>query len=186
MKPHFNFLSTAFFPKRLLIYPVIVMIGISQSSCFRHFYQSNTTHVVNADTLERLQAGKKYFIVHSPGSVFELKDVQVKDGFLTAKRDSLDPRYDQYLNPIEDKPNPFPGREKHTCFSMVHLYTNTSFEGSELISLSTDQISRMDVYGPDNEATAHSRAMSIGGITLGLITTFIGMGFISSNNLNAF
>ena len=69
---------------------------------------------------------------------------------------------------------------------MVHLYTNTSFEGSELISLSTDQISRMDVYGPDNEATAHSRAMSIGGITLGLITTFIGMGFISSNNLNAF
>lgn len=62
MKPHFNFLSTAFFPKRLLIYPVIVMIGISQSSCFRHFYQSNTTHVVNADTLERLQAGKNILL----------------------------------------------------------------------------------------------------------------------------
>ena len=56
--------------------------------------------------------------------------------------------------------------EKKACVTEVHLYTDSSFEESN-VRLNYSQINRMDVYGLDKKAIRGSRITGIVVITLG-------------------
>jgi hypothetical protein len=162
---------------------LLVFLALSLSSCFRHYYQTNTTLHVDADSLKVLQAENKTFVVHTPAGPFALKDVKVDRLDISGEKDFLRPASDHLLNPRGETKNPVSRTEKKTCFSEVHLYTDSTFEGTSHVSLTYNQIRRMDIYGPDKKATSES---TIGGVVLITVSTaaVIGIGAVIVNSMN--
>jgi hypothetical protein len=170
------------FPARLVMnYAILIIVVISQSSCFRQYYQTNTTHQVYADTLRQLQAENKHFIVHTPAGPFALKGIILSSENLSAEKDFLNAKNDRLLNPPGETKNPMSRAEKIVCTTEVHLYTERNFEGTDHVNLSYNQINRMDVYGLDKKAIRGSRITGIVVITLG-VAALVGLVAIAANS----
>ena len=166
MKPNFDYLTGIFSQRRFKFYFVLALFACSLSSCFKRYYQTNTTQTVDARTLEQLQAQKKLFIIHTPVSAFALKNVKVDSSTLSGIKDSLGAQYDPYLNPLSDKADPMARKDREMALYEVHIYTKTVFESNDPVNLNISQIDRMDVYGKDIDANRKSNMESIIGITV--------------------
>jgi hypothetical protein len=174
-----------FFPsKHLLNYLILMLLLVSQSSCFRHYYITNTTQSVKADTLKQLMNAKKQFIVHTPAGVFGLKNVKEDNDSLTGDKVSLDPRYDRYLNPEKDSANLVLRKEQYLVFEEVHLYTKNSFKGTGPVNLAINQIYRMDVYSRDRKAIKNSRTLSIVGLSIAAAGLIVGLNLLNQPTSN--
>jgi hypothetical protein len=183
MKQIINALASLFPFFRHGSFFLLAFLTLSLSSCFRHYYQTNTTQHVNADSMKLLQAEKKTFIVHTPAGPFALKDVKVYSQDISGEKDFLRPVSDRLLNPQGATKNRMSRAEKKVCVTEVHLYTDSSFEGTSHVNLTYSQIRRMDVYGQDKKSTSES---TIGGVVLITVGTaaVIDMGAVIINALN--
>jgi hypothetical protein len=183
MKQIVNALASLFPFFRHGSFLLLTFLALSLSSCFRHYYQTNTTHRVDADSLKLLQAENKTFIVHTPAGPFALKDVKVDKLDISGEKGFLGSVSDRLLNPRGETKNRMSRAEKKVCVTEVHLYTDSSFEGTNHVILSYSQIRRMDVYGPDKKSTQESM---IGGVVLITVSTaaVIGMGVVVINAFN--
>jgi hypothetical protein len=154
---------------------ILTLIAISLSSCFQQFYKTNTTSKIDAVAFEQLLTWNKSFFVHTPDEIFTLENAKLDKGFLTGKKESLNPKYEKYMNPIANEANRYPKREKEIALSQVHVYTNSVFQGESQINLGMNQIFRMDVYNKDMAATKKSKVLSIVGIVAPIVIV-VGIG----------
>ena len=184
MKPDSTFLAGVVNTRRLIQIATLFLLLISQSSCFKQYYQVNSTHKTDAPMLNQLQAQHKLFIVHTPGTAFALRDVKVESEMIQGYKYTMDTKYDPYLNPAGEKANPMARKDKGIALREVHLYTDSSFDGNEKVVLAISHIKRIDVYGMDKKATDESTVTSIIGITVG-VAALIGLGAAAANSLNS-
>ena len=183
MKQIINSLAAIFPYFRHGSFFVLAFLLLSLSSCFQHFYKTNTTGSVDGRTLDQLESLKKNFIVHTPAGSFGLKNIVVGEDMISGDKEPLNPKNSKYLNPVAGKANRVPKRQMGIALEEVHLYTNNLFEGNERINLSTNQIFRTDVYGFDRDATRRSRVTSIIGITISA-AVIIGIGAIAASSVS--
>ncbi len=184
MKQIINSLAAIFPYFRHGSFLMLAFLLFSLSSCFQQFYKTNTAGSVDGRTLERLVALKKNFIVHTPDGSFTLKNIEVNNEIISGKKGQLDPKNEKFMNPMVNKGNRVPKRQMGIVLEEVHLYTNSLFEGSERVNLSTNQIFRTDVYGFDRDATRKSRVASIIGITVG-VAAIIGIGALAASGMGS-
>jgi hypothetical protein len=104
---------------------------------------------IGAVAFEQLETRNKMFFVHAPEETFMLEDAGLENDILTGNKDSLNPKYEKYFNPIANEANRYPKREKDIALSQVHVYTNYTFQGESLINPAMNQIFRMDVFNKD-------------------------------------
>ena len=154
---------------------LLALISVSFSSCFQQFYKTNTTSKIDAVAFEQLLTLNKAFFVHTPEETFLLKDAKLDKNVLAGKQESLNPKYERYMNPVANEANRYPKREKEIALSQVHVYTNNTFHGKPQINLAMSQIFRMDVYNKDMAATKKSKVLSIVGIVAPVVIV-VGLG----------
>ena len=169
--------------KLILNYVVLVLLILSQSSCFQHFYQTNSIEKVDTAALKKLDTGNKYFIVHTPTEVFALRNLKVDSEIISGDRDSLSKTHARYLNPASRTANRFPKKYAEIIFSEVHLYTWDSVEEKGHINLAMHQIYQVDAYGPDKKADKNSKTLSIIGLSL-IPVVIIGLGVIAASSVS--
>lgn len=157
---------------------VLTLIAVSLSSCFQQFYKTNTTSKMDAVSFEQLETQNKVFFVHTPEEIFMLKDAKLDKYVLTGKIESMNPKYEKYMNPIANSANRYPKSEKDIALSQVHVYTNNTFPGESNINLTMNQIFRMDVYIRDMAATKRSKVISIVGI-VAPVAIVVGIGAVA-------
>jgi hypothetical protein len=181
MKQFINALASIFPFFRHGSFFLLAFLAFSLSSCFRHYYQTNTTHQADSASMERLIAENKHFIIHTPEGPFGLNDVKANSQELSGEKDFLKATSDRLMNPPGETKNPMSKAEKKICITEVHLYTDSSFTGTSHVNLSYNQIRRVDVYSPDKQATRES---TIGGVVLITVGTaaLIGVGAIIVNS----
>ena len=139
---------------------VLAFLMFSLSSCFKQYYQTNTTHMVDSASLAALQAGNKHFIVHTPDGPFRLQEESFDNTTMYGKKSEVIPDNKQLLKPKGATKNPVSREDTSICLREVHLYTSQNLGGSE-IRLTYSQISRMDVYSLDRKAIRASKARGI-------------------------
>lgn len=181
MRQIINLMASLYPSLRYGSWTIMLLLVFSLSSCFKLYYQTNSVPKTDAGSLEQYRLQDKHFIVHSSNSFFELKNPRVTGETLSGERDSLNPKYDNFLNPTE-KANPVRRGEKNRCFSEVHLYTSDAVDGKDSVTLLISQINRVDSYGPDKKAIKDSRVSSIVGITIAA-TALVGLGFYVSSSI---
>ena len=139
------------FSQRFLVIFTLIYLLISQSSCNRKYYQTNTSYKIDTDTIEKLIVEKKNFIIHTSSNVFLLKSIVIANQTISGEKFTLEPQYYKYVHPKVDKVNAAPKATDAIKItnSQVHLYTNCSFDGIDDINLPMNQITRMDIYGVD-------------------------------------
>jgi hypothetical protein len=185
MRRIINLMASLYPSLRYGSWTILLLLVFSLSSCFKLYYQTNTVHQTNADSLERFRLQDKHFIVHSSGSFFELKNPRVAGEILSGDRDSVNPKYDNFLNPTGEIAIPLRRKDKNRCFNEVHLYTNDTVHGKDFVTLPISKINRVDAYGPDKKAIKDSRVASIIAITIGT-TAVIGLGFYVASSIVIF
>jgi hypothetical protein len=160
-----------FFSLRFLVIFTMIFLLISQSSCNRQYYQTNTLYKIDTDTIEKLIVEKKNFIIHTPAHVFILKSIVIANQTISGEKFTLEPQYYKYVHPKVGKVNATPKAKDAIKItnSQVHLYTNCSFDGIDDINLPMNQISRTDVYGVDVIYTRNHKTRFILLITAGTI-----------------
>jgi hypothetical protein len=139
------------FLHRNSVYFFLCLILAFLCSCNKFYYRTQTTRQINADTLCKLIAEKKHFIVHSPRQVFQLTKPMVDSQDLEGERQTLTPEYYHYLHPKTDKLNVAPRMKNGMSFTnaQVHIYTDSILPFNQQISLPVKRIKRMDVYDTD-------------------------------------
>ena len=185
MKQIINSLAAIFPYFRHGSFFILAFLLFSLSSCFQHFYKTNTAGSVDSRTLEQLVALKKNFIVHTPGGAFGLKNIAIDKDQISGDKEPLNPKNSKYMNPVVGKANRVPKGQMGIALEEVHLYTNNLFEGNERVNLSTNQIFRTDVYGFDRDATRKSRIASIIGITV-TAAAIIGIGALAASSVSTY
>jgi len=152
--------------KHLLTYLLMPLILFCQGGCFRQYYQTNTSRTVNIDTLAKLNAENKFFIVHTPDSIFGLKEVIVGKDALTGGQDTLNRNFKKYLYPKSETGNPVRLSQVTVVTEEVHLYTRGAIIENGRVNIPVNRIERMDVYGKDLKANRKSRIIGITVVTI--------------------
>jgi hypothetical protein len=139
------------FLHRIPIYIILYLILEFLCSCNKFYYRTQTSRQINADTLGKLIAEKKHFIIHSPRQVFQLIKPMVDSQDLEGERQTLTPEYYHYMHPKTDKLNVAPRMKHGMSFTnaQVHIYTDSILPFNQQISLPVKRIRRMDVYNTD-------------------------------------
>jgi hypothetical protein len=159
-------IKTVLFPfQRFMNYSILILLVISQSSCFKKYYQTNTTHKVDSAILGQLQVEQKNFIIQTPDTSFALKNVRVSGDNLSGEMALLNPKNYRLLNPQRETKNEMSRADKVLCVSEVHLYADSSFIRSGQAAIAINRITRMDVYSLDKKAILASRITGIVVIT---------------------
>jgi hypothetical protein len=148
---------------------ILALIATSLSSCFQQYYKTNTTAKIFVSNFDQQHIQNKVIIVHTPVEAFVLKNVKNDNESLTGDKETLNPKYDKYMNPDANAANRYPKKEKDIALSEVHVYTNSSFEANQSVNLPMNQIYRLDTYSKDEAATRGARALSIVGIAAPVI-----------------
>jgi hypothetical protein len=186
MKQIYSFFKSAISKRIMLNYVWGIFLVLTQCSCFKHFYQTNTTHTVDAASLEKLDSAGKSFIVHTPTFAFTLKNVKVNSEMISGEMDFSNMKYKDLLYPKGENGNKMSNAEKTICLSEVHLYTDISFNGKSQIDLPINKIGWMDVYGRDLAADTIDRDAKVtSSIRMGVIAcAVVGMGVIIANSIH--
>lgn len=163
---------------------ILILIGVSLSSCFQQYYKTNTTAKIEPVTFEWLQTQKKVIFVHTPAETFMLKNATFEKDNLSGEKQGVDPKYEKYMNPDANAANRYPKKRKDIVLSEVHFYTNNSFDGNGQINLPVHEMYRMDVYTKDTAATRGSKVLSIVGISA-TAAGIVALGVISVSEFNS-
>jgi hypothetical protein len=169
--------------KRLFNYAVLMMLIITQTSCFQHFYQTNSINKADTSVLKRLNEEKKYFIIHTPTEVFALKNIKVDSERISGERDYFGKKHEPYLEPEASTANQFPKKYAETVFSEVHLYIKDTVEQKENINIAINNVYQVDAYGPDKKADKRSKTVSIIGLAAVPVVAF-GILAIAASSIN--
>jgi hypothetical protein len=161
---------------------LLLFITICLSSCFLHFYKTNTDHTVDAATIQKLQAGNKYFILHAGDAVFTIKNLKATNDILEGDLEKLPKEQLKYIHADSEKENRFPIRDRSIVLYAVHLYTQDHADNNSHISLPLKNFNRIDVYELDKGATNTSRIFSIIGLTLGTAVFIVAIVAVASCN----
>jgi hypothetical protein len=167
--------------RSLKVFILLALLSGSLSSCFKHYYQTNSVKTTDASALKQLQAQGKLFIVHTPTYAFALKNITIDSIIMSGTIEDLNPKSDAYLNPGTDFGNKLARKDEAAALNEVHFYTNSSFDGSNLVNLEIKQINRMDVYGRDKKANRESSILSVVGITVGT-AAIVGVAAAAANS----
>src|SRR5271154_1313490 len=123
MKPIMSRLTTItpflFFPlymlflkKRKLAYFVVALLAISISSCYLHYYKTNSSKTVDAATIQKLMYANKYFILHSGNNAYALTHIKTSNDVLEGDADTLADQHGFYLHPKNSDANRFSAEDK--------------------------------------------------------------------------
>ena len=167
----------------LLNYVVLVLLFLSQSSCFQHFYQTNTIEKTDTTVIKKFDTENKYIIVHTPTEVFALKNIKVDGERISGEWEAINKTHARYLNPASRTANRFPKKYAEIIFSEVHLYTWDSVVEKGHINLAMNQVYQVDAYGPDKKADKNSKTLSIIGLSL-IPVVIIGLGVIAASSIS--
>lgn len=180
MKKFLYFSKNLIRVNRFSHFAFLSILLISQSSCFKQYYQTNTKQKTNAQTLLLLDSSHKTFIVHTPVAPFYLKNVSINSESISGDKILLTPEYDLYLNPGSETRNSFARRDRSMVLNQVHLYVDNSFADNNHIVLPIAHIKRMDVYGLDQAAIKKDRTLSIIGISLAGVALVVLVAVVAS------
>jgi hypothetical protein len=145
----------------LLIFPILAI-----SSCYLHYFKTDTRKTVDQDLLQNLQSMNKYFIIHQKDGAFALTNVTVKDNVISADKSVIPPEHNLFMNPDTAKTNRVQKSDKENVLMEVHLYTDKTKAEENHFSLPLSDINRVDVYTVDKKATTRSAVLSTVGISV--------------------
>src|SRR5450432_3622770 len=165
-----NILTSDFLPQRSVNYPILALLLLTQSSSFKQYFQIKSLHNADSKDLKVLQSEKKYFIVRTPTKAFALANVQVNNEILSGVQAILNPNHEKFLNPIAKVGNLISREDKNDCMEEVHVFTDHSFREYEPVQLEMSQISRLDIYEPDQKAIKQSKFIGFVGLTVAIVT----------------
>ena len=163
----------------------LVLLTASLSSCFRNFYQTNTTAKIDSVKMLQHIAEKKIFIVHTYSEVFKLSNVNTKSGLITGEKTILDPSFDRYSSPARPQANAFRKKNARFVYAQVHLYTMQKDITNGPVLLNDSLIFRVDTYGPDRAAIKQSKTISIIGFCA-IPVIVIGAAAIAASSMSGF
>jgi hypothetical protein len=147
--------------KAILLNLFLPLFMLFQQGCFQQYYQTNTSHSIDAGRLAMMKNDGKYFIIHEPEGIFGLTAVSVNRDSLYGERIPLSGGLNQDLYPEFEKGNPVPNDRLSTVGKEVHIYTEgfSNKDGRLVVALA--QIRRMDVYSIDQAATRRNLAETL-------------------------
>jgi hypothetical protein len=184
MKTLSRLLNEFFLLQRFQIHAIMLLLMFSLTSCFQKFYKTNTVAKTDSQTLQKLVAEKKSFIVHNPDGAFAVKNITVDGDAFRGEKAALNPATEKYMNPSPTERNHLNMKQSKMVFNEVHLYTTNVFPAGGNVNVDINQIYRIDVYDFDKKATRESRALSIVGISLSAAGLIVGIVAASTPNLN--
>lgn len=147
----------------------VLLFAGSITGCYQQFYRTNTRQSADRDILQRLQASNKFFIVHFPDRNAGLRNVSVNQNTIEGDEILLPAEHTSELKPKTKGSNVVKRFDKDSVLMQVHLYTSTPSVSKGRISIPISDISRMDVYEFDRNATTLSHTIS----TVGVIVTSV-------------
>ncbi len=153
--------------RNIILFLALFVAITSFSSCFQHYYKTNTANQTDTATLQHLVNEKKYFILHSATNKMALNNVHITNENLEADVTYIPAVHQPYLNPKNETGNKFHVNHKKIVDFEVHLYTADTLTANPHINMPVKNFYRVDVYDLDKEATNSSKVLSITGITLG-------------------
>ncbi|MDO9373696.1 MAG: hypothetical protein Q7T76_04745 [Ferruginibacter sp.] len=156
--------------KKLTLFLLMICV-ISMSSCFLHYYKTNTEQKKDAAKFQELISGRKYFILHSAARPRALKEVSLNNGIIEAEVTALDAEHTKYLRPLNFEKNRFKKAENDVVLREVHMYTHDSIATQGKVRVPFNSFYRMDVYEQNEQATRHSQIAS----TIGIVLTTAGV-----------
>jgi hypothetical protein len=148
---------------------LLLVIAVVLTSCFQHYFRTNTQENVDAAAVQKLLAADKYFIVHFGNTVKKLLNVSVTAEKLEADIDALSPEHAKYLDPNTEQTNRVKFKDKINTLAEVHLYTTQVYNVAQThISILLSSLNRMDIYTFDAKATTSNHVLSIVGMVAGV------------------
>lgn len=151
------------------IYVAVLLIACTITSCYQHFYRTNTKPSTDTDILQRLQSSRKYFIIHFPDRNSGLENVTINQNNLEGNEVNLPAWHNTELKPNITGTNAVPKGEKDLVLTQVHLYTSNTSVSKGRVSIPISDINRIDVYEFDAKATRLNHTLSSVGVVLGSI-----------------
>lgn len=149
------------------IYVAACLVVISITSCYQHFYRTNTKPSTDADILQRLQSSNKYFIIHFPDRNAGLQNVTINQNNIEGDEVVLPAWHTGQLKPKTNRANMVPKAERDSVLMQVHLYTANTNISKGRVSIPVSDINRIDVYEFDQKATGLNHTLS----SVGLVFT---------------
>ena len=155
------------------LYLFLLLAFISLSSCFSHFYKTNTEQTTDSERLQRLVNEKKYFILHRGTQYFAINNIRIENEQLNGDIEYLPAIHQKYLHPKRETRNRFHATRKDIVGFEVHLYTKDSLMGVSHVSIPIKDFYQMDVYELDKESTDQAALLSVIGITVGVAAAVV-------------
>ncbi len=158
---YFFFSVPPLLKRKLRFIPLFFLLAFILPGCLNKFYSVRTTTRIDTDTIEKLIAADKYFIIHYQDSVLQLDDISIANNILIGKRGLLSPEHTTQLNPNESKPNVIKKDDSlEEVLSEVHLYVNVKAETVKYpeVKVPLSNIYKMNVYEFDKSRTNKSEA----------------------------
>lgn len=154
--------------KRNLVHLLLVFLALGLSSCFLHYYKTNSQDHIDEASVQKLVNSDKYFILHLNDKEYSLNNIKVVNESMEADLDSVAPGHSKflYLYPRSAAHNRFPAKDKDYVLNEVHLYAKASETNTLHVIVPMKNINRVDVYELDKGPTNRSKIASIVGITL--------------------
>jgi hypothetical protein len=147
--------------KSILSNIFLPLFMLFQQGCFQQYYQTNTSHSIDAEHLAMMKSDGKYFIVHEPEGIFSLAAVSVNRDSLYGEKVPLSGNLNQDLYPEFEKGNPVHDDQLSRVGKEVHIYTEGFSKNNGRLAVALAQIRRMDVYSIDQAATRRNLAEAI-------------------------
>ena len=163
---------------------ILVLIITSQTSCFQHYFKTDTHTSVDEKMLMDQLSSNKTFIIHSNEKIMKAKSIQLNNSKISATLVPLAGNEIKYSGPNTTHANRYFPDDNPVLLNSVHLYTTARMDDSSHITILLSEITRMDLYKKDKGATNTSKAIGIVGIaaavgaTVGLIVALIDFPFL--------
>ena len=162
---------------------LFLLITIVLTSCFQHYFRTNTQKSVDAATIQKLLTEGKYFVVHFNNSVMAMQNIIIADDKLNADLIDLPKERLKYTEPNPDKANLVKVKAQSRTLMEVHLYSSSSRDNQQThLSLPLSALNRIDIYEFDAKATSRNRVLSIVGIVAGVTAIAMFVSFMVACN----
>lgn len=158
----FKFFPVIFiFRKRRNLFMLLFCVVIIFSSCFLNFYQTNTKPSTDAQTLQKLKAENKYFIIHFKNATKGVDTLTISGDSVYGKIIELPTLHSGHLNPVAGSvKNKVNSDYKSSVLMEVHLYTDEQFTDHPDFAASISSFNRVDVYEINKKATSQNHLRS--------------------------
>jgi hypothetical protein len=145
---------------------LLSLFSFSLTGCFPTFYSANMQTFPQSDSLAKLQADGKYFIVHMPRNEMILS-VRENAGLVKLKvgKDSLIGEAVDLSDSHSSALNPSKGLiavskiNRDSALNEVHLYPSKLNVDDKQVSIALSDLNRIDTYQYDKTATQNKRVI---------------------------